>query len=479
MSGGGRHIVSVKMDEIPDLRKKLPKKLGSLLQDIAHLIRKNGGHSLVVGGSVRDLILGQAPHELDMEVRGFNTDHLAQLLLPKYAAEQVGKSFGVLKLKGFPVEIALPRTENKNGTGHKGFSIEVDPNLPFEQAAHRRDFTINAIGLNPLTGEILDPFNGQQDLKEKILRHVSPAFSEDPLRVLRGMQFIARFHLKPSPETISLCQSISMEELPPERIFDEWKKLFLKGIDITAGLNFLKDTKWLSYFPELLDLVGCKQDPEWHPEGDVWTHTLHCLDAFASSRIGVEWEDLVVGLAVLCHDLGKPSTTYRAEDGRIRSPMHEPKGEQPTRSFLSRLTNQVDLHDEIIPLVRRHLTPRTFYKDKASDGAIRRLAHQVKRIDRLVRVAAADLAGRPPRQDDFPEGPWLLKKAEELKVKDSEPKPIMQGRHLIKKGLSPGPEFTPILKKCFEAQLDGEFTEQEGGLVYLDHLLAQNNKVSQ
>jgi len=186
-----------------------------------------------------------------------------------------------------------------------------------------------------------------------------------------------------------------------------------------------------------------------------------------------------VGLAVLCHDLGKPSTTYRAEDGRIRSPMHEPKGEQPTRSFLSRLTNQVDLHDEIIPLVRRHLTPRTFYKDRASDGAIRRLAHQVKRIDRLVRVAAADLAGRPPRQDDFPEGPWLLKKAEELKVKDSEPKPIMQGRHLIKKGLSPGPEFTPILKKCFEAQLDGEFTEQEGGVVYLDHLLAQNNKVSQ
>ena len=164
------------------------------------------------------------------------------------------------------------------------------------------------------------------DIRKKILRHVSPAFSEDPLRVLRGMQFVARFDLQVSPETIHLCQSVSIEELPPERIFEEWKKLILKGINITAGLNFLRDTKWLSYFPELLDLVGCKQDPEWHPEGDVWTHTLHCLDAFASSRIGVEWEDLVVGLAVLCHDLGKPSTTYRAEDGRIRSPMHEPKG---------------------------------------------------------------------------------------------------------------------------------------------------------
>jgi tRNA nucleotidyltransferase (CCA-adding enzyme) len=471
MSGGGRHIVSVKMDEIPDLRKKLPKKLGILLQDIAHLIHENGGHSLLVGGSVRDLILGQAPHELDMEVRGFNTDHLAQLLLPKYAAEQVGKSFGVLKLKGFPVEIALPRTEVKNGTGHKGFSIEVDPNLPFEHAALRRDYTINAIGLNPLTGEILDPFNGWQDLREKILRHVSPAFSEDPLRVLRGMQFIARFHLKPSPETISLCQSISMEELPPERIFDEWKKLILKGINITAGLNFLRDTKWLSYFPELLDLVGCKQDPEWHPEGDVWIHTLQCLDAFARERVGIEWEDLVVGLAVLCHDLGKPSTTKIGEGGRIRSPKHEPRGEEPTRSFLSRLTNQNDLIEQVVPLVRRHLSPRTFYNDQASDGAVRRLAGKVGRIDRLVRVAAADIAGRPPRKDEFPEGPWLLQRAEELHVKDSEPKPIILGRHLIEQGLSPSPNFGVILDKCFEAQLDGKFNDTKNGIDYLKNLL--------
>ncbi len=466
------------MGEYPDLRKRLPADLGILLQDIALIIEQKGGHSLLVGGSVRDLFFGQTPRELDMEIRGFTTDKLAQVLLPKYPTEEVGKSFGVLKLKGLPVEIALPRTEVKNGSGHKGFSVEVDPGLPFEKAASRRDFTMNALGLNPLTGKIVDPFDGQNDIRKKILRHVSPAFSEDPLRVLRGMQFIARFDLQVSPETIRLCQSVSIEELPSERIFEEWKKLILKGINVTAGLNFLRDTKWLSYFPELLDLVGCEQDTEWHPEGDVWTHTLHCLDAFARRRIGVEWEDLVVGLAVLCHDLGKPLTTYRAEDGRIRSPMHEPKGEQPTRSFLSRLTNQVDLHHEIIPLVRRHLTPRTFYKDKASDGAIRRLAHQVKRIDRLVRVAEADLAGRPPRQDDFPEGPWLLKKAEELKVKDSEPKPIIQGRHIIKKGLSPSPQFTPILKKCFEAQLDGKFTEKEGGLAYLDHLLERKNKFS-
>ena len=173
------------MGEYPDLRKRLPEDLGTLLQDIALLIERKGGHSLLVGGSVRDLIIGQSPHELDMEIRGFTADKLAQFLLPKYPTEHVGKSFGVLKLKGFPVEIALPRTEVKNGSGHKGFTVEVDPGLPFEKAASRRDFTMNALGLNPLTGEILDPYDGQNDIRKKILRHVSPAFSEDPLRVLR------------------------------------------------------------------------------------------------------------------------------------------------------------------------------------------------------------------------------------------------------------------------------------------------------
>ena len=179
---------------------------------------------------------------------------------------------------------------------------------------------------------------------------------------------------------------------------------------------------------------------------------------------------------VLCHDLGKPLTTHVAEDGRIRSPMHEPKGENPTRSFLSRLSNQVDLHEEVVPLVRRHLTPRIFYQDQAGDGAIRRLARKVKRIDRLVRVASADIAGRPPRQDDFPEGPWLLKRAEELKVKDSEPKPIILGRHLIERGLQPGPEFGPILEQCFEAQLDGVFESEPDGFTFLGIFFRIGNK---
>tara|TARA_B100001093_G_scaffold115295_1_gene107702 strand:- start:56 stop:1450 length:1395 start_codon:yes stop_codon:yes gene_type:complete len=463
------------MSEGSGILEKLDPHLLALARELGRLFDAEGGQLSMVGGSVRDLFLGSGPDELDLEVRGLPLEKVMAIVQRKYSCDEVGKAFGVLRIHGKPVEIALPRKECKSGTGHKGFEVEIEPFLPFELASARRDFTINAMGLNPISGELMDPFNGMRDLQKHILRHVGPAFIEDPLRVLRGMQFVARFDLSAAPETITLCQSMEMEGLPAERLYEEWKKLILRGKNITAGLNFLKDAGWLKYFEELKALVGCKQEPEWHPEGDVWIHTLHCMDAFARERTGEKWEDLVVGFAVLCHDFGKPATTYLAEDGRIRSPLHEPRGEEPTRSFLSRLTNQVDLHEEVVPLVRRHLTPRVFFKDQAGDGAIRRLARKVKRIDRLVRVAAADISGRPPRKDDFPEGPWLLKRAKELKVSDSEPEPIILGRHLIDRGMNPSPKFGPILEECFEAQLDGKFIELKDGLDFLSQILRKEN----
>ena len=459
------------MTDRSDLLDKMDSDLLESAVKLATIFKDKGGSLLLVGGSVRDLILNQSPHELDFEARGPSLEEIKTWLSKDFRYDEVGKAFGVLRIKGYPIELALPRTETKSGTGHKGFDVQIDPKLPFERAVKRRDFTINALGLCPLTGQLLDPCDGYSDIHSRILRHIGPAFCEDPLRVLRGMQFIARFELTPLPETVEICKSMNMENLAPERIFEEWKKLIIKGINLSDGLNFLKNTTWVRYFPELAALIGCNQDPEWHPEGDVWVHTLHCMNAFAKERTGDSWEDLVVGFAVLCHDLGKPSTTKIDDNGRIRSPMHEPLGEEPTRSFLSRLTNQVDLHEQVVPLVKRHLTPRTFFKDQASDGAVRRLARKVGRIDRLVRVAAADIAGRPPRNDDFPEGPWLLERAEELKVKDSEPKPIILGRHLIERGFSPGPEFSPILEQCFEEQLEGTFKDLNGGLSFLNHLL--------
>ena len=459
------------MSAASDLLLYLKPGLLALGRELAHLVDQAGGSLLIVGGSVRDLLDQQSPQELDLEVHGIPLPQLKSILEKKYQLDEVGKAFGVIRLRGVPVEIALPRTEIKTGQGHKGFSITMDPDLPFEKAVMRRDFTINAMGIDLIKEKLLDPCRGAKDWEKGILRHVGPAFTEDPLRVLRAMQFIARFNLTPHPETIQVCQSMEIEGLAPERVYEEWKKLLIKGKKISAGLHFLHSTKWLRYFPELEALVGCRQDPEWHPEGDVWIHTLHCLDAFSKERVGDEWEDLVVGFAVLCHDMGKPLTTEIGKDGRIRSPLHEPKGETPTRSFLSRLTKQVDLHEEVVPLVRRHLTPRVFYQDQASDGAIRRLANKVKRIDRLVRVAAADIAGRPPRKDDFPEGPWLLKRAEELQVRDSEPVPLILGRHLIQQGLSPGARFGPLLSKCYEAQMDGIFNSTESGIQFLNSLI--------
>ena len=269
-----------------DLRERFPPSDFETVLEIARELQAEGGHALLVGGCPRDALLNLSPKDLDMEVRGLAPEHLRNVLARRHGLDEVGKSFGVLKLKGCEVEVSLPRTETKSGLGHKGFEVEVDPNLAFPEASARRDFTINAMGLDPLTGELHDPHGGNPDLESKILRHVGPAFVEDPLRVLRGMQLGARFNLTADPETVELCKSIDLEGLAEERIFEEWKKLILKGQSISMGLTFLRETTWLRFFPELEALVDCPQDPEWHPEGDVWVHTLHALDAFAQARTG-------------------------------------------------------------------------------------------------------------------------------------------------------------------------------------------------
>ncbi|MEM9227769.1 MAG: HD domain-containing protein, partial [Verrucomicrobiota bacterium] len=268
-----------------------------------------------------------------------------------------------------------------------------------------------------------------------------------------------------------LCGSIDGSDLPMERVGEEFFKLLTQGKQIGKGLRFLKEVGWLRYFPELEALIGCEQDPGWHPEGDVWVHTLHCLDAFARQRTSEHDEDLLVGLAVLCHDLGKPLTTYTDESGRIRSPAHDVEGIVPAERFLRRLTDHQRLIEDVLILVETHMRPASLYKDQASDAAIRRLARHVGRIDRLVRVADADMAGRPPLPDDFAAGAWLLERADTLAVKDAAPKPLVLGRHLIERGLEPGPRFRPLLDACYEAQLDGAFTNLDSALTYLDHML--------
>jgi tRNA nucleotidyltransferase (CCA-adding enzyme) len=448
----------------------LDRTLLALARRIDRRVRDGGGRAFLVGGSVRDALLRLPVVDLDLEVFGIEPGQLRALLEQEWRVDEVGESFAVLKLRHHAIDVSLPRRERKTGARHRDFEVAADPSMSIAEAARRRDFTINAMSIDLATGELEDPFGGRGDLERRLLRHTSERFVEDPLRVLRGMQLVARFTLEPWPQTVELCRSVPFEGLAPERVFDEWRKLLLKGEKISSGLSFLHAAGWVRHFPELEALIDCPQDPQWHPEGDVWTHTLHVMDAFAGGRVDDAWEDLVVGFACLCHDFGKPGTTTR-ENGRIRSLGHESAGEPPTRSFLERMTRQSALTDEVVPLVRHHLKPRQLFDAKASDAAVRRLADKVGRIDRLARVARADAGGRPPLPPDDEAASWILERARSLELADHRPSALVLGRHLIERGLQPGPEFGPILDRCFEAQLDGAFTSLQGGLDYLDRLL--------
>jgi tRNA nucleotidyltransferase (CCA-adding enzyme) len=441
--------------------------LAGTLRRIEQAVRRAGGRTWLVGGSVRDLVLGRQPHDLDIEVSGLPPGQLHALLEKHFTLQFVGKTFGVFKLDGLPVDISIPSRLLADHGSVSGLLRQADPTMGINEALARRDYTINAMAWDPDTLELRDPFNGRADLAARVLRHASDRFAEDPLRVLRGMQLAARFELVPAPETVELCTTLSQDGQPSERIWEEWKKLLLQGVKPSLGLTFLNDSGWLRFYPELAALQGCTQDPAWHPEGDVWIHTLHCLDWFAGERIGHRDDDLIVGLGVLCHDFGKPSTT-KVDCGLITSRGHEQEGEGPTRRFLARLTNQEPLIDEVLPLVRCHLRPRALYDARASDSAVRRLARQAQRIDRLVRVARADHAGRPPKPfDGFPAGEWLLERAKGLDVHAQAPVPIVMGRHLLELGVQAGPEMGRLLDHCYEAQLDGLFSTLEEGLTYV------------
>ncbi len=450
------------------------KQLASVLDSVCRLCRDAGGRAWVVGGAVRDAFLAIPLVDLHVEVHGVEANRLESMLAAQHALDAVGRAFGVLKLREAALDISLPRTESKSGLGHKGFLVQSDPNLDLTTAMSRRDFTINAMAYDPLTDTLADPLNGRQDLADRLLRHCSPAFVEDPLRVLRGMQFVARFDLDPVPETVALCRTIDREGLATERIWHEWRKLLLLGQSPSRGLAFLKATGWLAHFPALAALDGLAQDPIYHPEGDAYVHTGLCLDAFADARLGEETEDLVVGLAVLCHDLGKPLTTMTDPQGRIRSKGHAERGVEVARDFLEELTGQPGLVAQVWPLVRDHGRPLQLYSQQSGDGAVRRLAHDVGRLDRLLRVVRADCAGRGAASSEAMQAAeWLEERARSLSLLDVSPEPLILGRHLVERGIRPGPRYGEILEACFDAQLAGDFADEAAGLAYLDRWLAE------
>ena len=441
----------------------------ALAVDIAAAARQAGGRALMVGGCVRDRQLGLPAKDLDMEVYGLSAE-VVQNLGQKFGhTNLVGQQFAVLHVsteRGV-AELSLPRSESKTGPGHRGFEVTADPCMEFKDACRRRDFTVNAMLEDPLTGELLDPFDGLADLQRGLLRHVSSAFAEDPLRVLRAARFAARFDWRIHPQTSALCRTLDLSELPRERVAGEWQYILAAPYPGT-GLLALELCGALRFFPELLALRGVPQDPVWHPEGDVLQHTAYCLNAAVARRTEMvhPWIEM---LAVLCHDLGKANHT-NFERGRWRCPNHDCEGEWPTRSLLERLNGQKDVVAPVVALVKEHLRPSQlfFARDQVSDAAIRRLAQRVD-LAALCRVAWADAAGRR-EEIPLPWQPevWLLDRAENIGVREQGPVNYLRGADLLERGWSRGRAVGEVLARAFDLQLDGVLADREAALQWLD-----------
>lgn len=443
---------------------KIPLKILKL----AEIINQNGGRAMLVGGCVRDELMNIEPKDFDVEVYGIEPHKLKELLKQFGRVDAVGESFTVYKI-GQDLDVSLPRRERKVSRGHKGFIVEGDPEMTFAEAAKRRDFTINAIMQDVLTGEIVDVYGGQDDIKLKKIRHIADeTFVEDSLRVLRAAQFAARFEFEIDSETVELCKSIDLTDLPKERIWSELEKLLLKSNQPSIGLKYFYELNVANQlFPELTTLVGVPQQFEWHPEGNVDVHTLMVVDEARKLIDDLPYsKQVTVMLGALCHDFGKPATTKFFDD-KWRSHGHDEAGIEPTISFLDKLgihtLDGYDVREQIIQLVRYHLTPGMFYKNKPGNGAFRRLARKVE-PDLLYRVAKADALGRNPEwipkekwfKAEAQE--WFIEKVRELNIETKAPEPILLGRHLIELGLKPSKQFGDITKTVYELQLDGKVT---------------------
>jgi len=446
-------------------------------REIAAGVREAGGRALVVGGWVRDQLLGHPSTNIDLEVFGVPSARLRQLLESFGRVEAVGESFQVYKLGD--IDVSLPRRDSKAGRGHRGFVVTGDPDLSIEDAARRRDFTVNAISWDPLTGEHLDPFNGRGDLSRRCLRVVDPAtFPDDSLRVLRAVQLAARFEFTIDDDTAELCRRIALDDLPAERVWGEFEKLLLLASRPSMGLALALELGVVAaLFPELMALAGCPQEPEWHPEGDVWVHTLQVVDR-ARTRIAdlARPQQLTVMLGAVCHDLGKPLTTA-VIDGRIRSMNHEEQGVAPATTLLDRLNvhsiDGYDVRKQVLGITAQHLKPGAWYKvrDEVGDGAFRRLAQKVD-LELLARVAKSDCEGRLPGQFDCSAMEWFLERARALGVEHQAPRPILLGRHVLALGIEPGPRVGGILKRVYELQLDGRIATLDEAVAAARELLS-------
>ena len=467
-----------------------------VIRRIARRVKRAGGRPMVVGGTVLDLIEGEDPQDWDIEVFGLSMESL-EIILEDFNPQTCGQHFGIIKIHadGIDIDVGVPRRDNSTGKGHRDFYVSFDPEMTLEEAAERRDFTINSMSIDICCDgsekvSIEDPFGGFDDwIQDRLMVTCPEKFQDDPLRGLRAMQLSARKAPRYTSGTVEIVRSMDMDDLPQERLFPEWKKLLMLSEHPSIGLTFLDDCGWLRFFPELWEMKywsgwsrggignsnskwrtkfdeGCPQDPGWHPEGNVWIHTKIVVDEAAQVRhlVDEEWR-LAFMFAALLHDVAKPDTTVLPE---CTARGHESGGETLTRVFMERLTGNTKLIDQTVSLVVNHLQPFQLCRH-AKPSAWKRLQGKV-RLDVLGWLSRADWAGRHNRSalTAFDNGEKVEHRPSKLcfewyKELGKEPiEPKLKGRHLIEHGMEPGPKFKVILDAAFQIQLENPgFTTEE------------------
>ncbi len=488
------------------MRDRIPFDLQpTRLLDAARAVSARVPKAMLVGGFVRDCLLGIASKDADRETYGIGAEELEAILKELFdgKVETVGRSFGIYKVflgDGLDLDVAIPRRESKTGPGHKGFEVEGDPDLDPKEAARRRDFTINAIAADPNTGELFDPFNGQSDLAEKRLRVVDGStFVDDPLRVYRGVQFAARFGLRVEPSTLEFMRLMvgrgELEALSKERVTDELKKLLLKAPKPSVGFELMRTLGLIRRdYPELHALIDTPQEPEWHPEGDVWIHTMMVI--YEAARIArrefvSDDERLQVIMGALCHDLGKPATTVMGEkDGvpRIRSMGHEEAGIAPTESLFDRLSFGESVRHASIASAKDHLKPGMLWRqlekgtltEEAYVNAVRKLIKRTKPTSWRVLLASseADHFGRGipgAEREPYAAGEYFVRIVEEHGLDHEGIKPLLLGRDLQALGMRPGPLMGRLLKEIERLRDEGKIKTKKDALAYVNRFTFTSN----
>lgn len=424
-----------------------------MAREIARLVAAQGGRTFYVGGFVRDALLHKENKDVDIEVHGVSPKCLEDILDSLGQRMTIGESFGIFGLKGYDLDIAMPRKEEARGQGHKDFDIFVDPFIGTEAAARRRDFTFNALMQDVLTGEIVDHFGGVEDLKQGVLRHVNDhSFAEDPLRVLRAGQFAARFGFRAAEETVALCRRMDLGHLPRERIEGELKKALLKAEKPSIFFEVLRQMEQLDHwFPELKALIGVQQNPVYHSEGDVWTHTMMVIDEAAKLRhraANPYW----FMLAAVTHDFGKAVCTEE-KNGVLHAYLHEVKGLPIAEAFLRRITGEVKLIEYVLNLTEYHMKPNTVAGARSAVKVTTRMFDQSADPEGLICLALADDRGRITQAPATDHEAFLM---ERLAIfRELMARPYVMGRDLVEAGLKPSVEFTEILKHAHKLRLAG------------------------